>query len=199
MSKIEENFNDYDNSEKSEEVAVEQPENEASEANGDAEKEKEKEVVVEDTRSEEEKLKEELSKINDKYVRLSAEFDNYRKRSLKEKMEMIKSAGQDIFLNILPVIDNFERAMKSIEKSDNIDAVKEGITLIYENFKTFMKQRGVTEIECVNLDFDTDFHEAVTKIPVTDKKMKGKVVDVIEKGYMLSDKVLRFSKVVIGE
>jgi molecular chaperone GrpE len=146
-----------------------------------------------------EELRNQLNETNDKYMRLSAEFDNYRKRTLKEKMELTKSAGEKILLNVLPVMDNFERALKSADESNNIKGVKEGIHLIYTNFKDFMIQQGVKEIEAKNLTFDTDLHEAITKIPAPSKKMKGKVVDCIEKGYFLNDKVIRFSKVVVGE
>jgi molecular chaperone GrpE len=139
--------------------------------------------------------------LNDKYLRLSAEYDNFRKRSLKEKMELIKTAGEDILINIIPVIDNFERALKSIEAntSEEAKAVREGIELIYNNFKEFLSQRGVKEIEAIGKSFDTDHHEAITKIPSPDENMKGKVIDVIEKGYMMHEKVIRFSKVVVGE
>jgi len=146
-----------------------------------------------------EELGTKLQEINDKYMRLSAEFDNYRKRTLKEKMELTKSAGEKILLNVLPVMDNFERALKSVDESNDIDGVKEGIHLIYTNFKDFMTQQGVKEIEAVNLDFDTDTHEAITKIPAPSEELKGKVVDCVEKGYFLNDKVIRFSKVVVGE
>lgn len=146
-----------------------------------------------------EEMTEKYSVLNDKYVRLVAEYDNYRKRTLKEKMDLMKTAGEDIFLSILPVIDNFERALKAVENSKDIDAVKEGINLIYSNFKEFLKQRGVTEIEAQNQELDTDLHDAVTKIPAPEEELKGKIVDVIEKGYMLKDKVIRFSKVVVGE
>jgi molecular chaperone GrpE len=140
-----------------------------------------------------------LQEINDKYVRLSAEFDNYRKRTLKEKMDLTKSAGEKILINILPVMDNFERALQSIDAAKDIDAIKEGVHLIYNNFKEFITQNGVKEIEAVNQVFDTDIHEAITKIPAPTKKLKGKVVDCVEKGYFLNDKVIRFAKVVIGE
>ncbi len=140
-----------------------------------------------------------LQEVNDKYVRLSAEFDNYRKRTLKEKMDLTKSAGEKILINILPVMDNFERALQSIDAAKDIDAIKEGVHLIYNNFKEFITQNGVKEIEAVNQVFDTDIHEAITKIPAPTKKMKGKVVDCVEKGYFLNDKVIRFAKVVIGE
>jgi len=140
-----------------------------------------------------------LQEINDKYLRLSAEFDNYRKRSMKEKMEIIKSAGESILVNILPVIDDIERAMGSISEAKDIDAVKEGLDLIYNKFKEFLSQQGVKEIEALDQDFDTDKHEAISKIKAPDKKSKGKIIDVVEKGYFLNDKVIRYSKVVIGE
>jgi len=146
-----------------------------------------------------EELGEKLNEINDKYLRLNAEFDNYRRRTLKERSELIKTAGEDILVNILPLMDNFERAINSIESAKNIDAVKDGILLIYNNFKDFLKQKGVKEIEAKEADFDTDLHEAIAKIPTPDKKLKGKIVDVTEKGYILNDKVIRFSKVVVGE
>ncbi|MRT91501.1 nucleotide exchange factor GrpE [Ancylomarina sp. 16SWW S1-10-2] len=170
------------------------------------EKVTEKEEKTETQESEEEKevneideLTTKLQEVTDKYMRLSAEFDNYRKRTLKEKMELIKSAGEKILVNVLPVMDNFERALKSVDESTDIDGVKEGIHLIHTNFKDFMAQQGVKEIEAINLDFNTDLHEAITKIPAPSKKMKGKVVDCVEKGYFLNDKVIRFSKVVVGE
>lgn len=140
-----------------------------------------------------------LMEINDKYIRLSAEFDNYRKRTLKEKMELMKSAGEGILNKILPVMDNFERAMKSMETTNDAVAVKEGIDIIYTSFKDFLNQNGVKEIECINMEFDTDVHEAVTKIPAPTEELKGKVVDCIQKGYVLNDKVIRFAKVVVGE
>lgn len=143
--------------------------------------------------------KEKYEEINDKYLRLAAEYDNYRKRTLKERMELTKNAGEDILVNILPVMDDFERALGSIDQAKDINAVKEGIQLIYNKFKEFLKQKGVKEIDAKEKEFDTDLHEAITKIPASDEKLKGKVVDVIEKGYYLNDKVIRFSKVVIGE
>lgn len=139
--------------------------------------------------------------LNDRYLRLTAEYDNFRKRSLKEKMDLIKSAGEDILLNLLPVMDNFERALKSLnaEGTEEKNAVIEGIELIYNNFKEFLAQRGVKEIEAVGKDFDTDHHEAITKIPAPEEAQKGKVIDVIEKGYTMHEKVIRFAKVVVGE
>ena len=143
--------------------------------------------------------KEKIAELNDKYLRLAAEYDNYRRRTLKERMELTKTAGEDILVNILPVMDDFERALGSIDQAKEISVVKEGVQLIYTKFKEFLKQRGVKEIEAKEKEFDTDLHEAITKIPAPNKKLKGKVVDVVEKGYYLNEKVIRFSKVVIGE
>jgi molecular chaperone GrpE len=143
--------------------------------------------------------KEKLSEMKDKYLRLSAEFDNYRKRTLKEKMDLTKTAGESIFLNLLPVMDDFDRALKMMENASDCKAMKEGIDLIHSKFREFFKQNGIKEIQSDSCDFDTDLHEAVTKIPAPEEKLKGKVVDTIQKGYYLHDKVIRYSKVVIGE
>ena len=137
--------------------------------------------------------------LNDKYLRLSAEFDNYRKRTLRERMELTKTAAESVMLSILPVTDDFERAMHSIDQGLDFEATKEGILLIYNKFKEFNKQNGITEIEAVGKSFDTDLHEALTKIPAPSEELKGKIIDVIQKGYYLNDKVIRFAKVVVGE
>ena len=163
--------------------------------NEEIKSEKEEKVEKKQEKSDAEKLVE----LNDKYLRLAAEYDNYRKRTLRERMELTKNAGEDILVNILPVMDDFERALNVIDQSKDISAVKEGIHLIYNKFTEFLKQRGVKEIEAKEKEFDTDLHEAITKIPAPDEKLKGKVVDVIEKGYFLNEKVIRFSKVVVGE
>ncbi len=144
-------------------------------------------------------LEQELQEQKEKYLRLSADFDNYRKRTMKEKIEWSKQAGADIFAMILPVLDNLERAMKAVEEAKDLNAVKEGMHLIYNMFNEYLGQQGVKEIEAMHQEFDTDVHDAVTKIPAPDKKLQGKVVDVIERGYFLNDKVLRYAKVVIGE
>lgn len=144
-------------------------------------------------------LQEKLDAANDKYLRLSAEFDNYRKRTLKEKMELTKSAGEQILEKILPVMDNFERALQSMETATDVPALREGVQLIYTTFKDFLTQHGVKEIECIHTEFNPDLQEAVTKIPAPAEELKGKVVDCIQKGYMLHDKVIRFPKVVVGE
>lgn len=146
-----------------------------------------------------EELKLTLSETSDKYMRLSAEFDNYRKRTLKEKTDLIKTAGGQVLADMLTIIDDFERGMQSMENADNVKAVKEGVDLIYAKFNEFIKSKGIEEIDAVNQDFDTDLHEALTKIPAPSEELKGKVVDVIQKGYKIGDKVIRFAKVVIGE
>lgn len=146
-----------------------------------------------------EELENTILQKNDQILRLHAEFDNYRKRTLKEKMELTKSAGESLLINILPVIDDFERAMKATENATEIEPVKEGIELIYKRFTDFVRMNGVKEIDAKEKEFDTDLHEAITKIPSPTDDMKGKVVDVVQKGYTLNDKVIRFAKVVIGE
>ncbi|MDP4187613.1 MAG: nucleotide exchange factor GrpE [Bacteroidota bacterium] len=140
-----------------------------------------------------------LAEMKDKYIRLSAEFDNYRKRTLREKMELTKTAGESILKNLLPVVDDLERALKSIDQAEDINALKEGVQLIYSKFKEFLERQGVKEINTEDIEFNTDIHEAITKIPAPEEKMKGKILDVVQKGYYLNDKVIRYSKVVIGE
>jgi molecular chaperone GrpE len=144
-------------------------------------------------------LGEKLAEISDKHLRLQAEFDNFRRRTMKEKADLIKSGGESVLVNILPVIDDFERALVSLKNVPDDDAGKQGTMLIYAKFAEFLKQNNVKEIDALNQDFDVDHHEALTKIPAPEENLKGKVVDVIQKGYQLNDKVIRFAKVVIGE
>jgi len=144
-------------------------------------------------------LGEKLAEINDKHLRLQAEFDNFRKRTMKEKAELIKSGGESVLVNILPVVDDFERALNSLKDVSDEDAGKKGTQLIYNKFSEFLKQNNIKVIEAVNQDFNVDLHEAITKIPAPDESLKGKVVDVLQKGYLLNEKVIRFAKVVIGE
>lgn len=141
-------------------------------------------------------LEKNVEELNDKYLRLYSEFDNYRKRTLKEKIELSKSAAEDLMVSLLPVVDDLERALKAMEAQD--DPAKEGIDLIYNKFKNILEQKGLKSIDALGQDFDVDYHEALTSIPATEDK-KGKVVDVIEKGYLLNDKVIRYSKVVVGQ
>lgn len=140
-----------------------------------------------------------LAEMQDKYIRLSAEFDNYRKRTLREKIDLSKYAGENLLLKIIPLMDDFERALLHMEESTDCAAMKSGIDLIYNKFNEFLKLNGVNEIEALNNSFNVDIHEAVAKIPVNEDDKKGKVVDVVLKGYYLQDKVLRFSKVIVGE
>ncbi len=142
---------------------------------------------------------EKYNELNDKYLRVVAEYDNYRRRTLKERMDLIKSAGEEILVNILPVVDNIERAQKSMENTKDVEPVIEGIDLIHKTFVEFLKQRGIKEMEAKGAAFDPDIHEALTKIPAPDAELCGKVVDVIEKGYLLNEKVVRFAKVIVGE
>lgn len=144
-------------------------------------------------------LQQKYDELNDRYLRLMAEFDNYRKRTLKEKMDLTKYAEEDVIKGILPVVDNMERAIKSLETATDVNAVKEGINLIYKKFLEFLEKRGIKEIEALNKELDTDLHEAVTKFAAPSEDLKGKIIDVIEKGYYLHDKVIRYAKVVVGE
>ena len=140
-----------------------------------------------------------IAELSDKHLRLIAEYDNYRKRTLKEKMELSKVVSEKIFLNILPVVDDFDRALEHLDSAKDLEAVKEGMLLIYNKFKTFMAQNGVVEVETHEKEFDLDLHEAVTKSPAPSEKMKGKIIDCVQKGYMLDGKVIRYPKVVVGE
>ncbi|RLD62085.1 MAG: nucleotide exchange factor GrpE [Bacteroidetes bacterium] len=149
--------------------------------------------------SKEKELQDKVDEINDKYLRLYSEFDNYRKRTSKEKLELSKTASENVIIELLPVLDDFERAIKSTEDSNDCAAVKDGINLIHSKFKSVLTKKGLTAIESIGKEFDTDFHEAITQIPAPSKKLKGKVVDEVEKGYLLNEKVIRFSKVVTGK
>lgn len=146
-----------------------------------------------------EKLQNELADMKDKHVRLQAEFDNFRKRTMKEKMELMKSGGESVLMNIIPVVDDLERALTAFSQIEDENPLKQGVTLIYNKFQEFLKQNGIKEIEAKEKDFDTDLHEAIVKIPAPTEELKGKVVDVVQKGYLLHEKVIRFAKVVIGE
>lgn len=145
------------------------------------------------------KLAEECKAWQDKYMRLSAEFDNFRKRTLKEKMELIASGGEDVIRAIVPVVDDFERAVAALEGKEHVAAECEGIRLIYQKFLDVLKSKGVVPIDALGKPLDVDFHDAVAKVPVEEPDKKGVVIDVVQTGYMLKDKVLRFAKVVVGE
>ncbi len=140
----------------------------------------------------------EIAEWKDKYLRLQAEFDNFRKRTLREKMDLVQSGGSDVLKSILPVLDDVLRAVEASEKSDDIKSLREGERLVAQKFIDALRQKNVIEIEAVGQDFDPDLHEAVAKFAAGEEK-KGKVIDVVQRGYKLGDKVLRFAKVVVGE
>lgn len=148
--------------------------------------------------SAEDKFKEELALANDKFLRLYAEFDNYKRRTSKERVELLQTAGKDVIVSLLPVLDDFERASRAIENAKDVAAVKEGINIVHNKFKNLLIQKGLKEMISKGQPFDADIHEAVTNIPAPDESLKGKVVDVLEEGYLLNDKVIRFAKVVVG-
>lgn len=161
--------------------------------------EKKKKTKKDKNKEQIEELEEKFDVLSDKHLRLQAEFDNFRRRTLKEKADLIKSGGETVLSGILPIVDDFERAIESMKEVSDDDTGKQGILLIYTKFKDFLKQNNVKEIEALHQDFDVDLHEAITKIPAPENKLKGKVVDVVQKGYTLNDKVIRFAKVVVGE
>lgn len=146
----------------------------------------------------EEKLQQENAALNDKYLRLFAEFDNFKRRTQKERVELLQTAGKDVIVSLLPVLDDFDRANKAMENSTDIDSIREGINLVHQKLKNLLVQKGLKEMESINTVFDTDHHEAITKIPAPTEDLKGKVIDELEKGYTLNDKVIRFAKVVVG-
>jgi len=148
--------------------------------------------------SAEEKLQQENSVLNDKYLRLFAEFDNYKRRTQKERIELLQTAGKDVVVSLLPVLDDFDRALKATENATEVNAIREGIMLVQTKLKSILTQKGLKEMESLHTLFDTDIHEAITKIPAPTDDLKGKVVDELEKGYTLNDKVIRFAKVVVG-
>lgn len=146
-----------------------------------------------------EKAQAEIEEQKDKYLRLSAEFDNYRKRTMKEKAELILNGGEKSLSSILPVVDDFERALKMMETATDVNAVKEGVELIYNKFMSVLAQNGVKVIETKDQPLNTDFHEAIAVIPAPTEEQKGKILDCVQTGYTLNDKVIRHSKVVVGE
>lgn len=173
-------------------------------------KKNKKETVVEDTVEQEtvdiqeltveEKLQEELKLEKDKFLRLFAEFENYKKRTSKERIELFKTASQDVMVSLLPVLDDFERALSHIEEDKEAEELRKGVHLIYQKMLSTLEQKGLTVVKVAQGDtFNADDHEAITQIPAPSEDLKGKVIDVVEKGYKLGDKVIRFPKVVIGQ
>ena len=180
------------NVEETQNTAEEQPQNDQAEEAAPLthEEQLEKELEEAQTAIEEQK---------DKYLRLSAEFDNYRKRTIKEKAELILNGGEKSISSILPVIDDFERAIKTMETAKDVSAVKEGVELIYDKFMAVLAQNGVKVIETKDQPLDTDYHEAIAVIPAPSEEQKGKILDCVQTGYTLNDKVIRHAKVVVGE
>ncbi|ADV44716.1 GrpE protein [Bacteroides helcogenes P 36-108] len=185
-----------------EELEVQAAQNECDEETTEKETAQENETPL----TEEEKLTQELEKANeqieeqkDKYLRLSAEFDNYRKRTMKEKAELILNGGEKSISSILPIVDDFERAIKNMETATDVVAVKEGVELIYNKFMSVLGQNGVKVIETKEKPLDTDYHDAIAVIPAPTEELKGKILDCVQTGYMLNDKVIRHAKVVVGE
>ena len=180
------------NVEGTKDTAEEQPQNDQAEEAAPLTHEEQLEKELEDAQAVIEEQK-------DKYLRLSAEFDNYRKRTMKEKAELILNGGEKSISSILPVIDDFERAIKTMETAKDVKAVKEGVELIYNKFMAVMAQNGVKVIETKDQPLDTDYHEAIAVIPAPSEEQKGKILDCVQTGYTLNDKVIRHAKVVVGE
>lgn len=146
-----------------------------------------------------EKLQEELQAQKDKYLRLFAEFDNFRKRSAKESIELRQTAGKEVIISLLDVLDDCDRAEKQLQATPGIDQVKDGVQLVFNKLRSVLQSRGLKAMESIHQDFDVEKHEAITEIPVTDPSLSGKVIDDVQKGYYLNDKIIRFAKVVIGK
>ncbi|SFV33158.1 nucleotide exchange factor GrpE [Thermoflavifilum thermophilum] len=146
-----------------------------------------------------EKLENELAECKDKYLRLIAEFDNYKKRTAKERMELMQTAGREIIVSLLDVLDDFDRAIQQLDQAKDITALKEGIHLIYNKFKSILQSKGLKEMETLHAHFDPELHEAISEVPAPDENLKGKVLDYVQKGYWLNDKIIRHAKVVVGK
>ena len=182
-----------------EDVTSQTPDAEAAQAQENASGETTSERGEDVQAKELEEVKEQLEVQKDKYLRLSAEFDNYRKRTMKEKAELVLNGGEKTISSILPVLDDFERALQNMEKTTDVNAVKEGVEIIYNKFMKVLKANGVKVIEAKGLPLNTDFHEAIAVIPAPEEALKGKVLDCVQNGYTLNDKVIRHAKVVVGE
>jgi len=146
-----------------------------------------------------EKIQAELDEQKDKYIRLFAEFDNYKRRSAKERIELIQTAGKEVITSLLDVLDDSERAEKQLQTSDDLDEIKKGVSLVFNKLRSTLQSKGLKAMESINTDFDVEKHEAITEIPAPTEKLKDKVVDEVQKGYYLNDKIIRFAKVVVGK
>jgi len=147
--------------------------------------------------SEMEQLKAQVAELNEKYLRQAAEFDNFRRRNAKERIELIQTAGRDVITDLLVVLDDSERAQKQMESTDEVDQIKQGVQLVFSKLRNTLSAKGLKPMECVGKEFNPDFHEAITEIEAGEE-MRGKVVDEVEKGYYLNDKIIRHAKVVVG-
>jgi molecular chaperone GrpE len=190
----------FKNMKKSEnEIENEVPANENAENNQEVEQtETENAEKKSDNQNSAKSPEQQIADLNDKYIRLYSEYDNYRKRTTRERIDLMKTAGEDIFKAFLPILDDFERAIKASEKAEDVKAVIEGVKLIHSKLKHSVNQKGLEAMDCVGKDFDSDTMEAITNIPAPTPELKGKVVDEVEKGYLLNGKVIRFAKVVVG-
>lgn len=185
---------------KEEELQQEETQTEAQNAEVESQNAEEEQPAKEETPEEKiAALQAELEKSQKEYLFLMAEFDNYRKRTVKEKAELIKNGGEKAMLGLLPVIDDFERAIDAIDKSSDVEGLKEGVDLIYNKFMKYLESQQVKPMESTGTDFDADIYEAVTTFPTPDESMKGKVIDTVQKGYTINEKVLRHAKVVVGQ
>lgn len=185
---------------KEEELQQEETQTEAQNAEVENQNAEEEQPAKEETPEDKiAALQAELEKSQKEYLFLMAEFDNYRKRTVKEKAELIKNGGEKAMLGLLPVIDDFERAIDAIDKSSDVEGLKEGVDLIYNKFMKYLESQQVKPMESTGTDFDADIYEAVTTFPAPDESMKGKVIDTVQKGYTINEKVLRHAKVVVGQ
>ncbi|GHT34194.1 protein GrpE [Bacteroidia bacterium] len=192
-------INDMELNEKEEQVSNEDATNLQNEKEITSDNDAPADNVSEDKGNKDDGLQKKYDTLNDSHLRLMAEFDNYRKRTLREKADLIKSGGESALTGLLPVIDDFERALQNIRTAEDIDAVKEGIELIYNKFSAYLTQQGVKHIEAIGKPFDTEMFEAIATIPVLEEDKKGIVIDSVQTGYTLYDKVIRHAKVVVGE
>ncbi len=197
-------LNEVQEEPKSVEVEVTTTQEEAEASKGKKKGGKKATKKVKKTKTEElqeqiEQLTKERDELNDKFLRQFAEFDNFRKRTNKERYDLIQNAAQSTIASLLPVIDDFDRAIKAAEADDNIEPLSEGVMLVYEKLKNILTQKGLKEMESTGNAFDPDFHEALTEIPAPTEDMKGKIIDTIEKGYTLNDKIIRHARVVVGK
>lgn len=156
-------------------------------------------VSEKEENADQDKLKAEVEEFRDKYLRLYSEFENFRRRNAKERIELIQTANKDLIAELLPVLDDFDRAIQAMEGSEDVEAVKEGVRLVHQKFFKLLESRGLKPFESKEKEFNTEYHEAITEIPAPEDSLKGKVVDEIEKGYTLYDKVIRFARVVVGK